>query len=220
MVERRLITFEGCDGTGKGEQVRLLGDKLARQGIGRILTREPGGTNLGRELRPHITEIKPGEVLSTRTELFLILADRAQHVHHVILPSLEAGFVVISDRYTDSTLAYQGYGRGMSVERLRLMNEFSTNNLVPGLTIILDCPTKIALERAGQRSNPESMRENRFESKGAAFQGAVRQGYLEIAKDYPERCRVISTEKQSTDKVHDNIWSIVKYHLRITQAIG
>ena len=216
MVERRLITFEGCDGTGKGEQVRLLGDKLARQGIGRILTREPGGTNLGRELRPHITELS----LPTRTELFLILADRAQHVFEVIRPALADGLVVISDRYTDSTLAYQGYGCGVSVERLRLLNAMSTTNLTPGLTIILDCPTKIALERAGHRSDPESMRENKFESKGATFQGFVRNGYLEIAKDYPERCRVVSTEKQSVDKVHDDIWDIVNYHLRTTRVIG
>ena len=188
----RFVTIEGGDGSGKSRQVGLLDEYLEARGVSRLLTREPGDTPLGKRLRKLLLEGRP-ESLSNETELFLILADRAQHVREVVRPALEEGKLVVSDRYADSTLAYQGYGRGMDLDMLRRLNLVATGGTVPELTIVLDCPVEVALARAAERRDGRAARENRFEAEGIAFQRRVREGFLELAQAEPSRCVVIPT---------------------------
>lgn len=188
----RFVTIEGGDGSGKSRQVGLLDEYLEARGVSRLLTREPGDTPLGQQLRKLLLEGRP-ESLSDETELFLILADRAQHVREVVRPALEQGRLVVSDRYADSTLAYQGYGRGMDLEMLRRLNLVATGGTMPELTIVLDCPVEVALARAAERRDGRAARENRFEAEGIAFQRRVREGFLELAEAEPSRCVVVST---------------------------
>ena len=188
----RFVTIEGGDGSGKSRQVGLLDEYLEARGVPRLLTREPGDTPLGKQLRKLLLEGRP-ESLSDETELFLILADRAQHVREVVRPALEQGKLVVSDRYADSTLAYQGHGRGMELEMLRRLNLVATGGTMPELTIVLDCPVEVALARAADRQDGQGARENRFEAEGIAFQRRVREGFLELAEAEPSRCVVVST---------------------------
>ena len=188
----RFVTIEGGDGSGKSRQVGLLDEYLEARGVPRLLTREPGDTPLGKQLRKLLLEGRP-ESLSDETELFLILADRAQHVREVVRPALEQGKLVVSDRYADSTLAYQGYGRGMALEMLRRLNLVATGGTMPELTIVLDCPVETALARAADRRDGQGAREKRFEAEGVAFQRRVREGFLELAEAEPSRCVVVST---------------------------
>ncbi|MDE0213447.1 MAG: dTMP kinase [Deltaproteobacteria bacterium] len=187
------MTIEGGDGSGKSRHIRLLDEYLDERRVPRLLTREPGDTPLGKELRRLLVERGPRS-LSPEAELFMILADRAQHVQEVVRPALDQGKLVISDRFTDSTLAYQGYGRGMDLDLLRRLNHEATGGTMPDLTIILDCPVEVALARAAERPDPRSAREDRFEAEGAAFQRRVRDGFLKLAEADPERYRVVDSE--------------------------
>ncbi len=189
----RFVTIEGGDGSGKSRQVGLLDEYLNSRGVSRLLTREPGDTPLGKELRRLLLEGRP-ESLSDETELFLMLADRAQHVREVIRPALEQGKLVVSDRFADSTLAYQGYGRGMDLALLRRLNVMATGGTMPELTIILDCAVEVALARAAERRDLQAARENRFEAEGVAFQRRVREGFLTLAEAEPSRCVVVPTD--------------------------
>ena len=189
----RFVTIEGGDGSGKSRQIELLDEYLEARGEPRVLTREPGDTPLGKKLRRLLVEGRP-ESLSDETELFLILADRAQHVREVIRPALELGKLVVSDRFTDSTLAYQGYGRGMDLGMLRGLNRLATGGTMPELTIVLDCPVEMALARAAERRDGQGARENRFEAEGIAFQRRVREGFLDLAAAEPSRCVVVKTD--------------------------
>lgn len=188
----RFVTIEGGDGSGKSRQLGLLDEYLDSRGVSRLLTREPGDTPLGKQLRKLVLEGRP-ESLSDETELFLILADRAQHVHEVVRPAIEQGKLVMSDRFVDSTLAYQGYGRGMDLALLRRLNLVATGGTMPELTIILDCPVEVALARAAERQDRQASRENRFEAEGVAFQRRVREGFLELAEAEPSRCVVVQS---------------------------
>ncbi|MCY4440243.1 MAG: dTMP kinase [Deltaproteobacteria bacterium] len=192
----RFVTIEGGDGSGKSRQLGLLDEYLDSRGVSRLLTREPGDTPLGKQLRKLVLEGRP-ESLSDETELFLILADRAQHVHEVVRPAIEQGKLVMSDRFVDSTLAYQGYGRGMDLALLRRLNLVATGGTMPELTIILDCPVEVALARAAERQDRQdrqASRENRFEAEGVAFQRRVREGFLELAGAEPSRCVVVQSD--------------------------
>ena len=189
----RFVTIEGGDGSGKSRQVGLLDEYLNSRGVSRLLTREPGDTPLGKDLRKLLLEGRP-ESLSDETELFLILADRAQHVREVVRPALEQGKLVVSDRFADSTLAYQGYGRGMDLALLRRLNVMATGGTMPELTIILDCAVEVALARAAERRDLQAARENRFEAEGVAFQRRVREGFLKLAEEEPSRCVVVPTD--------------------------
>ena len=189
----RFVTIEGGDGSGKSRQLGLLDEYLDSQGVSRLLTREPGDTPLGKQLRKLVLEGRP-ESLSDEAELFLILADRAQHVHEVVRPAIEQGKLVVSDRFADSTLAYQGYGRGMDLALLRRLNLVATGGTMPELTIILDCPVEVALARAAERQDRQASHENRFEAEGVAFQRRVREGFLELAEAEPSRCVVVRTD--------------------------
>ncbi|MCL2804163.1 MAG: dTMP kinase [Micrococcales bacterium] len=191
MSRGRFIAFEGGDGVGKSVQVELLAGQLRATGVAGVdggvelvLTREPGGTKLGAELRQ--TLLHGGEV-APATEALLYAADRAQHVAQVIIPALERGAVVISDRFVDSSLAYQSYGRGLDLEAVMAINHFGTGGLVPDMTVVLEVPPAVAAQRqAAAGDTPD-----RLESAGAAFHQAVAAGYLDLARLAPERHTVI-----------------------------
>jgi len=138
----RFITFEGGDGSGKTTQLKALESHLRARGKSCLSTREPGGTSLGDLIRQVLLEVGKQPITSP-TELFLYLADRAQHIHEVIIPALEQGKIVLCDRHTDSTLAYQGYGRGIDLGLLRSLNDIASQGIKPDLTLLFDCPVEI-----------------------------------------------------------------------------
>lgn len=185
------VTCEGMEGSGKSTALAALCAELDRRGRPHLLTREPGGSELGKALRALLlhaeSAVLPG------AELFLYLADRAQHVGQVIRPALERGLCVLSDRYADSTVVYQGFGRGLDVERLFALNEEAVAGLWPDVTLLYDLPAEIGLERARKR-NAElgiSEREGRFEAEDLAFHRRIRQGYLDWAARFPGRFRIL-----------------------------
>ncbi len=174
-----LITFEGVEGSGKTSQARHLAQVLHGRGHRVRLTSEPDGTPLGVAIRAlfEAGAARPAPLAET----FLFLAARQQHVAHVIRPALERGEVVISDRYVDATVAYQGYGRGVDVQTIRELNLLATGGVVPDLTLVLDLPASVGIERIGRRA------QDSFEALGLGFHERVRQGYLEIASAEKER---------------------------------
>ena len=194
----RLVTFEGGDGTGKSTQIRALEEHLRQLGRPCLLTREPGGTALGELIRKVVLEVGDREI-APPTELFLYLADRAQHVHEIILPAIKAGKIVLSDRFTDSTLAYQGYGRGIDLKWLRQLNSTASGTVSPDLTFLLDCPVEVALARTARRQAQAARREDRFEQEKLEFHEKVRAGFLDLARGEPGRFRVIDAAKPAQE---------------------
>jgi dTMP kinase len=193
----RLITFEGGDGTGKTTQVRALENYLQQQPRACLVTREPGGTALGKLIRKVLLEVGDDEIASS-TELFLYLADRSQHVCEVVLPAINAGKIVLCDRFTDSTLAYQGYGRGIDLKWLRQLNNAASGAVRPDLTFLLDCPVDVGLARTVRRQGEAvigRVQEDRFEREKIEFHEKVRAGFLELAQNEPLRFRVIDAAK-------------------------
>jgi dTMP kinase len=179
MPRAPLITFEGVEGAGKTTLAQHLADWLRAQGVSVRLTREPGGSPLGEHLRPLLLH----EPLDAWAELFLFLADRRQHTLQVILPALEQGAWVLCDRYADSTLVYQGYGRGLDIALIRRLNALATGDLTPDLTVLIDLPVEDALARANAP--------NRFEAETLAFHTRIREGYLQLACAEPRRFLVL-----------------------------
>lgn len=177
----RFITFEGVEGSGKSTQAARLADALKRAGHEVVTTREPGGTELGRKLRSILLE-DDAPAPDAETELLLYLADRAEHVSRLIRPALERGAIVICDRFSDSTLAYQGYGRGLDPEMVTKMDAFARAGLIPGRTILLDLPVEEGLTRA-RATGPA----DRLEQETIEFHRRVRHGFHEIAAAEPER---------------------------------
>lgn len=186
------VTFEGIEGTGKTTQIGLLAEHLRSQGADVVVTREPGGSAIGRELR-RILLSTATTGLCDRAELFLYLADRAQHVAEVIRPALDLGAVVLCDRFEDSTVAYQGYGRGLEPALLQRLSATATGGLVPDLTVLLDIEPETGLRRALSRNLKQGAHvdEGRFEAEDMAFHARVRQGYLTIAALARDRVRVV-----------------------------
>ena len=188
------ITLEGIEGCGKSTQQRLLAEWLTGRGLRVVTTREPGGSPLGVALR-RILLSSATTSLTGRAELFLYLADRAQHVATVIRPALAAGEVVVSDRFADSTVAYQGHGRGLEVRLLQQLNAAAVDGTWPDLTLLLDLDPAVGLTRARQRNTQAAAAtgedEGRFEAESLAFHGRVRQGFLELAAAEPHRFVVI-----------------------------
>lgn len=195
------ITFEGIDGCGKTTQLNLLAEYLKQKGLEVVITREPGATGLGKKLREILLNYD-GEV-SPNCESFLFLADRAQHIDTLVKPSIEAGKIVLCDRHTDSTVAYQGYGRGLDLERIKMLNNLATSGIKPDLTFVFDIDVKTGQSRVGKTKD-------RMESAGIDFHNKVRNGYLEIAKQEPERVKVIN----SNDNI-ENIFEQVKKYIEI-----
>jgi dTMP kinase len=181
------VAFEGGEGVGKSTQIRLAAQWLRSVGHEVLETREPGGTPLGAELRRLVLD--PDGQVSPRAEALLYAADRAQHVEHVIAPALAAGAVVLTDRYVDSTLAYQGAGRGL--EDARVVTEWATGGLTPQLTVLLDLDPELGLARAGARG----ARPDRLESADLAFHHAVRDRFRALAAAEPERYLVLDASR-------------------------
>ncbi len=210
----RLITFEGGDGTGKTTQMKWLEGHLISKGKNCLLTHEPGGTELGQWIRKVIVEGGRGEV-ANEMELFLYLADRAQHIQEVIRPALEEGRIVLCDRFNDSTLAYQGYGRGFDLQLLQRMNALASGEIQPDLTLLLDCAPQTALSRARRRTeerSPGAGPGDRFESQNIKFHERVRKGFLGMAQAEPHRIVVLDTGAPARE-VHEKIKRIVDERL-------
>jgi dTMP kinase len=178
------VAFEGGEGVGKSTQILLAADHLRAIGREVVETREPGGTPLGRELRSLVLD--PDALIAPRAEALLYAADRAQHVDTVIRPALDAGRDVLSDRYVDSTLAYQGAGRGLTVDDARVITDWATGGLLPDLTVLLDLDPRFGLARAEARSVPD-----RLEAAAFEFHQAVRDGFTALAAADPDRYLVI-----------------------------
>lgn len=189
------ITFEGGDGCGKTTQLNLVAKYFEENGKEVILTREPGSIGLGQELRKIILHYD-GDIAPT-SEAFLFLADRAQHIAKLVKPAIDAGKIVLCDRHTDSSIAYQGYGRGEDIEQIKHLNNIATQDITPDLTFVFDVSEKIAQERVGNEKD-------RMESAGNEFHKRVRNGYLEIAKQEPQRVKVIDANL-SIEKVFEQV---------------
>jgi dTMP kinase len=210
----RFITFEGGEGTGKSTQLKALESHLASRSVSFVSTREPGETPLGKILRRAVVEAGDQSIGSS-TELFLYLADRAQHVQDVIRPALENSKLVLCDRYTDSTLAYQGFGRGIDVKILRELNQMATGGVKPDLTLLFDCPVEIGLSRVARRlaqQNRDGSRKDRFESEKVEFHERVRGGFLTLARAEPQRFRIIDASR-SVAEVTQEVKSLIEREL-------
>ncbi len=199
------VTFEGIEGSGKTTQIRMAADYLKKEGVSCVMTGEPGGTPLGGELRKILLD-KTALALSGMAELLLFAADRAQHVEETIIPAMEAGAVVLCDRFSDATLAYQGYGRGQDIRCVRELCNFSSHSLIPDMTFLFDISTAIGLDRITERAHMagDAPREDRFERERLQFHDMVRGGYLALARQEPGRFRVIDASG-AADEVHREV---------------
>ena len=202
------ITFEGVEGSGKTTQIQRLKKYLAQKGIPCKVTREPGGSSIGEKIRKILLNPDHRE-MTPMTELLLYEAARAQHVREVIKPFLETEGVVLCDRFSDATLAYQGYGRRIDLKWIERLNHLSSRGIRPDVTFLLDCPSDVGLKRAIQRNRAlKQEREERFEIEEIQFHRRVRKGYLAIARKEPHRVKVIDT-RQGEEKVFEKIQKIV-----------
>jgi len=202
------ITFEGVEGSGKTTQIQRLKKYLAQKGIPCKVTREPGGSSIGEKIRKILLNPDHRE-MTPMTELLLYEAARAQHVREVIKPFLETEGVVLCDRFSDATLAYQGYGRRIDLKWIERLNHLSSRGIRPDVTFLLDCPSDVGLKRAIQRNRAlKQEREERFEREEIQFHRRVRKGYLAIARKEPHRVKVIDT-RQGEEKVFEKIQKIV-----------
>lgn len=189
------ITFEGADGCGKTTQLNLLAEYLRQKGYEVLITREPGAKGLGEKIREIL--LNYDGVVSDRCESFLFLADRAQHVDTIINPAIAEGKIVLCDRHTDSSVAYQGYGRGLDVNRINMLNNLAVNGRYPDLTLIFDIDVETSMSRVGENKD-------RMESAGIEFFNRVRNGYLEIAKNEPNRVKVVDSSR-SISEIHNDV---------------
>lgn len=199
------ITFEGIDGSGKSTQLRMLASVLRIQGLEVVTTREPGGTSLGKRLRAALLDAH--EQVDPLAELLLFAADRAHHVRTLLRPALETNHVVLSDRYADATRAYQGAGRNFTPELINQVIEIATEGLQPDLTLIFDLSVAECVARTRRRSNGLN-KADRIDSEDAGFHTRVRQAYLQIAEDEPERVRLVDATG-SIEETHERVLEIV-----------
>lgn len=188
MKPGRFVTIEGVEGAGKSTCVDLLRQRIEARGHTVVTTREPGGTVLGEELRALLLGHRDDD-MADATELLLMFAARAEHLHRVIEPALQAGSWVLCDRFTDATYAYQGYGRGIDLSRIEVLERWVQGDRRPDLTLLMDLPVATGLARAGRRSAPD-----RFERQALDFFERVRAGYRALAARWPQRFRVIDAE--------------------------
>jgi len=201
------ITLEGPDGGGKSSQAQGLAEYLRAENIEVLLTREPGGSPIGDQIRNVIMELENTD-MDARTEFLLFSASRAQHIAEVIRPNLENGLTVISDRFFDSSLAYQGYGQRLPLDTLKAITNFATSGLAPDLTLLLDLPVEEGLRRREAAGNW-----NRMDAYDIDFHRRVRRGYLELAAETPERWVILNAE-QSFDALQDEIRHAVMARLK------
>jgi len=211
-----LLSFEGGEGCGKTTQIELLADVLHERGREVVVTREPGGTPLGLALRQILLNLELEQQadapLAAKAELLLMLADRAQHIQGVIAPSLQAGQIVLCDRFADSTTAYQGHGRGFDLTEIARLNAFVCGACMPQLTFVLDLPVAVGLRRARERRGTAAV--DHFEAESVAFHERVRSGFLQIARADPERVCILDAN-QSIDVVQRAIFEKVQKRLPI-----
>ena len=205
-----LITFEGIEGCGKSTQARMLHDWIRENGQNALLSREPGSSFLGEKLRAILLSQESGDI-SPLSELFLYLADRAEHVQQVVEPALQENQIVIIDRYVDSTLVYQGYGRGFELPFLQQLNARASCHVWPTLTFLLDLPPEQGLKRAKSRNveNALEIEEGRFESESWKFHSKIRNGYLELAKQEENRFVVLDALEPV-----ETVFEKIKEHLK------
>jgi dTMP kinase len=203
-VSGLFVTFEGGEGSGKTTQLKLLGNRLRLLDRDVIETRDPGGTTIGKEIRTLL--LSPESVpMSGAAELLLYEASRAQLVREVVVPALSRGAVVLCDRFTDSTLAYQGFGRGLDLDLIRRLNRFATDGLTPDLTVLLDLDPDTGLRRATGGQTSEVSSGDRIEAEPLHFHRRIREGYLALARAEPERIRVIDA-RLSVAEVEIAVW--------------
>lgn len=187
----KFIVVEGIEGSGKSTQLRLLASAVRDAGLPCVVTREPGGTALADKVRSILLDPHE-EGMDPIAELFLYSASRRQHVVEVVKPTIERGVLLLSDRFTDATLAYQGYGRGLSLEMLDHVNRWATDSLAPDLTLIFDLEENVGIERARTRNEERGLhRESRLEGEDLQFHRRVREGYLALVRSAPERYAII-----------------------------
>lgn len=211
----KFITFEGGEGSGKSTQIKLLGEFLKTCGIDVLLTKEPGGTPLGQDLRRLLVE-GDAEKLDAKAEALLFFADRRVHMASKVWPALDAGKWVLSDRFADSTMAYQYYAQNkrLSKEDIEMLYEFSVGNFVPDLTLILDINPKVGLARSFKKAEAMAVKETRNENRALEFHENLRKGYLEIARQNKERCVVFNADK-SVEDLQKEIAAVVQERFEI-----
>ena len=194
------ITCEGADGCGKTTQLQLLKTYLENKGYEIIVTREPGGKGLGEKFREIL--LNYDGVVSDRCESFLFLADRAQNIDTIVKPAVSSGKIVLCDRHIDSSVAYQGYGRGLNIEEIKKLNSIATGGMLPDLTLVFDIDIETSMQRVGKEKD-------RMESSGNEFFNRVRNGYLELAKQEPERIKVVDS-RGSIEEIHEKVVNILQ----------
>ncbi len=209
MTPGRFITFEGPEGSGKSTQIRRLSETLEAQGIKVVCTREPGGTATGEAIRNILQHDAAGEPLGERAELLLFEASRAQLMEQVVLPALGRGEWVLCDRFIDSTLAYQGFARGMDIAALERINDFAIQSRKPDLTLLLDLEIERGFQRLEERYAAGKGSADRFEREARDFHLRVRDGYHQLAGREPERFRMIDADR-AVDEVASKVWNAVK----------
>jgi len=208
----KLITLEGLDGCGKSTQVALEAERLRHSGFPVTVTREPGGTAVGQQVRDIVLHAER-DAVTPLAELALMFAARAEHIEQVILPALRAGELVLCDRFTDSSVAYQGYGRGIPWEVIGSLENLLCQGVRPDLTVILEIDPATGVIRTGHRNRAASESATRFEQEGIEFFDRVRQGYREIARREPDRVRLVNGQG-SIAEVHERVQQVVDEFLK------
>jgi dTMP kinase len=210
------ITFEGIEGSGKSTQIALLAERLQKLGISVVRTREPGGTKLGEGIRRLVLDPSEEEI-DPLTELLLMEAARAQHVQQCVRPALEEGSLVLCDRFTDSTVIYQGVVRGLDLEVIQGLNRLATGDIRPDTTILLDLDVPVGLKRKSDQTvvsgRPEGDQETnaltRFDLEDQGFHNLVREGFLRLAQEEPDRIKVVSATG-TQNEVHERVWKALE----------
>ncbi|MBF0533035.1 MAG: dTMP kinase [Candidatus Omnitrophica bacterium] len=201
-----LITFEGPEGSGKSTQIEMARQYLSKPGRPVILTREPGGVKVSERIRDILLDVKSAE-MTNECEMLLYMAARSQLVKEVIAPALDAGKIILCDRYLDSTLAYQGYGHGLDLDLIRRLGRFATQGIVPDLTLVFDLDTAEGLQRIRREKD-------RIELRSLAYHQRVRQGYRKIAADESARVKLIPVE-ESKERVHEIVRGYIDQALKL-----
>jgi dTMP kinase len=201
----KMISFEGSEGSGKSTQIARLASRLQKLGYDVVTVREPGGTEIGEQIRNIIVHNSKGDEMCAETELLLFTAARAQLVREVIAPALTRGALVLSDRFLDSSTVYQGIGRNLAMDPVQQINRFAVGNVMPDLTLVIDVPMEVSLARIRQRASDIP---DRMERENIGFYKKIREGYLVLAKSMPERLAVIDGAK-TEDVIEKKIWAEV-----------
>ncbi len=204
----KFITFEGIDGSGKTTQMGMAADWLERMEVPYVITREPGGTPVGEQIRAVL--LRPSQAgMNAYSELLLMFAARAENVERVIRPALAEGKIVLCDRFTDASVAYQGYGRGIPVTFIEALHRRVCGNLQPDLTLVIDIHPRTSVQRAREREDRAEVKESRFEQEAEAFYGRVRRGYRALARKHPRRVKLVPGEG-TMEEIHRRIVPFVE----------